>query len=473
MSFEVRMMYFSKRLNSTLRPPRDGGTEYDCVLKDGSGLVSPVITLNLGLINPPTGFNYCYIPAFNRYYRVREWFFNDALWSAQLDCDVLASYKDQIGAATLYVLRSASFHNDNVVDEKYPMLASATNQKVDSDINFVSSFSAGTYVIGVLSGGNSATGAVSYYAMTPTNFSNFAEEMFSDDNFNISEITEDISSDLWKSLFNPYQYISACLWLPFEYQSGESVTKVKFGWWDNFPLTGSLINTVTHTIDGYITVPKHPQAATRGNYLNMSPFTSYILHIMPFGDIPIDGGKILNYSQLHIRILVDLGTGKAILTVYGYGGDIQTQKLLATQSCMLGVQIPIAQVNSDVIGTATSAVSGIAGVIGSVMKGDIAGAIQQGSSAVGNAVDNITPDLTGGGSQGSAAAFRENIALYATFHDVASWDVEHYGRPLMERRQISTCKGFVQVADGDVSLPATADECERVAELLESGFYYE
>ena len=89
MSFEVRMMYFSKRLNSTLRPPRDGGTEYDCVLKDGSGLVSPVITLNLGLINPPTGFNYCYIPAFNRYYRVREWFFNDALWSAQLDCDVL------------------------------------------------------------------------------------------------------------------------------------------------------------------------------------------------------------------------------------------------------------------------------------------------------------------------------------------------------------------------------------------------
>ena len=62
MSFTVTLYNFSKKENSTGRPA--SGADFPCVLKDGTGILNPVITLDLGLSSSPAGYNYAYIHAF-------------------------------------------------------------------------------------------------------------------------------------------------------------------------------------------------------------------------------------------------------------------------------------------------------------------------------------------------------------------------------------------------------------------------
>ena len=475
MSFPVTFYEFSKKINSTLQPPAPetgAGTTWDCTLKDDCGIVSPVITVNIGLTFEPSGFNYCYIRAFRRYYKVREWTFSGGLWSAALTCDVLASYKANIGAASLYVLRSASFPDGSIIDNKYPLIAGATTVATHFDNLFTTFYGKGTYVLSVLTGGSNS-GAVVYYAMSAENFKDFASQLFSDDNFNASEFAEDVSTDLWKSMFNPYQFISSCIWLPFEItEYTVPVSKIKFGWWEINVVADRIIRPIK-IFNSFVTLPKHPKTAERGTYLNMHPWTSHILHCMPFGDIPIDGGKLIGSDILNIRITVDCGTGSAVLTVFGDGVGTGAERLIDTESASLGVPIPIAQVNSDVAGLAGSVIGGVGGTIANLLSGNIAGAINSAISGIGNAADSITPELTGGGLQGSVSAFADPITLYSVFYGVSEWDPEHYGRPTMKKLTISSCRGFVQVADGDVSLPATTAESEMVRSYLEAGFYYE
>ena len=51
--------------------------------------MAPVIKLDIGLDNSPSGYNYAYIPDFNKYYYVSEWMFEERLWVAYLEEDVL------------------------------------------------------------------------------------------------------------------------------------------------------------------------------------------------------------------------------------------------------------------------------------------------------------------------------------------------------------------------------------------------
>ena len=120
MGFTVNFYQFNKEDNSTKRPTSPS-VSYDCIIKRGSGLIAPKIELGIGLSTTPI-WNYCYIPNFNRYYYVSEWFFDNAMWTANLTCDVLATYKSEIGSADLYALRTSvsSLYDGRIPDTLYP-----------------------------------------------------------------------------------------------------------------------------------------------------------------------------------------------------------------------------------------------------------------------------------------------------------------------------------------------------------------
>ena len=105
MAFVVNFYNFAKRENSTARP--SGGTSFNCILKSESSIINPTIELQLSIDTAPS-YNYAYIPSYNRYYFVKEWTFNNRLWSASLSVDVLATYKTEIGNSFLYVTRSSA-----------------------------------------------------------------------------------------------------------------------------------------------------------------------------------------------------------------------------------------------------------------------------------------------------------------------------------------------------------------------------
>ena len=121
-----------KKLNSTKIPTYGYYDEIDLTveLKAVTNLFTPSLVIsadtftdNQGNIVNPMQYNYCYLPDFQRYYFVNDWTFSGRHWIASLSIDVLGTYKSQIGASSLYVLRSASHSNGRVTDNKYPVIA--------------------------------------------------------------------------------------------------------------------------------------------------------------------------------------------------------------------------------------------------------------------------------------------------------------------------------------------------------------
>ena len=69
---------------------------------------------------------------------------------------------------------------------------------------------------------NDAVGAITYYAMTSDQFGDLKSYLFSNNNLTAMGITDsqgvplvsDMSTQILKTLYNPYQYIISCIWLP-------------------------------------------------------------------------------------------------------------------------------------------------------------------------------------------------------------------------------------------------------------------
>ena len=115
MSINAYFYKFSKTIDSTERPS-GSGTTFPIVLKGAVTITAPVIELTSAAMD----YNYCYIPAFGRYYFVQNaTILTDDIIQYSLSVDVLATWKSEILASSLYVTRSASSYNLFLPDETW------------------------------------------------------------------------------------------------------------------------------------------------------------------------------------------------------------------------------------------------------------------------------------------------------------------------------------------------------------------
>lgn len=459
MSFNAYFYTFQKRVNST-KQPTGTGASYSIVLKDGCSTYAPEIKLDLGLGTSPAAYNYCYIPDFGRYYWISEWVFEDRLWCARCKVDPLASFKSQIGATSCYIARSASSYDLKVVDNYYPALAKNTHlaNTVTSPFN-----KTGTYVIGIQgkgSGGNG--GAVTYYAGDSASMKTLVNYMLSSpSSYQVSEISE----ELLMCIFNPLQYIVSCMWFPFSVPTmGGSVT---CGWWD---VSGSGLAQVASLEWGAnlsISIPKHPKASSRGNYLNLSPFAKYRLEAGQWGVIPLDAFNLLDSSSLTLDWKVDLMTGSGRLNVQFRDNIIYD----AIYTAQIGVPIQLGQ-NMLNQGALTGAGGGFIDTVKSAITGDPAGMLTSGLSAIGNAaaVTQSIPSMVG--SNGTIS-FNNIFGIMADFLDIADEDLSGRGRPLCQVKTISSLSGYIMCMDADPQIGCSDRELAEVVTYMDGGFYYE
>lgn len=103
-------------------------------LKEITSVMNPVITIEY---NTPTGFNYCYIPTFERYYFVSDvTIIRNNLIQLKLSVDVLESFKTQILAQNVIINKSQSNKQLYLPDENWKTLV-----KTKTDIvNFPNGF---------------------------------------------------------------------------------------------------------------------------------------------------------------------------------------------------------------------------------------------------------------------------------------------------------------------------------------------
>ena len=459
---------FAKRTNSTKRP--SGGQEFGIDLKAPCNIIDPEI--KIATQSDPTGYNYCYLPTFSRYYWVKNWTYADGLWNASLTVDTLASYRDEIGHSTEYVVRSSAKYNGTISDGLYPATAEVRSVTCAFQGGFSETISGGFFVIGFIAKAPNSIGAVTYVVMSPENAKKLSSKLLTDVSY-LSIDNAEISDSLTKILFNPYQYIVSCNYFPFDVAELTAhlplVSSIDVGWWSvDVPcwILGEDNNNLTKSVS--VGVPMHPQSASRGGYCNASPYTDYTIFLQPFGVIPLDASKLWGATTLSIQYMVDLFTGDSILRMF-----TDTNQLVHETTAKLGVPIQLSNITFDVPSGGGLLQTGIAAAVGGLQAALTGGSFSDVGNGILNAAQATNADVASKGATGSTIAFDSVPYMVARFKILVDDNNEDHGRPLCKRVQLSTIPGFIMVNDPDIALNATAAEIDSVKSYMKNGFFLE
>ena len=470
----VSLMSFSKKKNSTATPS-SGGSALSGTLREGCSVIRPVIGFDLGRITY-SNYNYAYISDFGRYYYIQDWAWEGGLWWAYMETDPMASFKDGIGTSSCYVLRAASEYDNSIIDNMYPTEAYSYGTSPAEYVDYlgIENLSDSMYIVGIIGQGDGGSGgAVTYYAFTEGQLSVFKSQLLTNTDFvGITEIT----TELLKSLLNPFQYVVSCMWFPISYSnvSGSTVSSIKLGWW-TINATAKKISATTYSLSEFsINVEAVPKAVTDGGGFRFSsPFSTYTLIIPPIGEINLDSQIIaegVHYSgqqhttQVSCKIRIDLMTGN------GYMELFCREYTLGFYEGKFGVACQLGQVTQNVAGSISSA----SGALASMAAGN---AIVGGLSAIASVISGIQyamPRVETRGLNAGRALYSYGAYVTSKYNPPVVGDPNENGRPLFRTKTISSLSGYIKTMNADVVLAGATDaEQEQVRAFMNGGFFYE
>lgn len=460
---------FSKEHNSTKQP--SGGTVVNCYLKDDTSLINPVFILD------SANFSVNYVQWGSRYY-----FVDDVVSvrnsTVELHCsvDALASWKSAIGSSSQYVTRSASQYDEGIIDNLYPARVMETVSDTVIDLNMSADQAKTTFVVGIINKMAESSGGIMYYLFTPNMFATLLQYMFGGNWLDAP--LDEISIELQKELVNPFQYIVSVQAFPYDlFDSNLPVAHVAFGYWELQPTMATYYLTPEYRylqIISSVELPSHPQAGSRGIYLNASPYTRRTLHCFGFGSIPLDPINFIHNNRITLHLSVDKFNGVGKLEISNTG-DTDTYQTLFGE---IGIPIPISQITSNLMGAVGAVLSVPLGMAGAGLAG-ISGSTKAilGStgalSGVGNAVESLMPSIQSSGTVGSGVYYLHRPHVTSQFMNLVPIDVARNGRPLMQTKTINTLSGFILVENPDVDIPGTTQEKDIISNYMRTGFYYE
>lgn len=479
---------FAKKVNSTKAPlVTDATRTLTGYLIEPCSIMNPTFKIERFASDAsPQSYTYAYISEFARFYFVEDWSWADGLWLCKLKEDVLASFKTQIANRTEYVLRTDSTTNFNgeITDTTYPATTDIELSTLLGSNPFTpATLSAGVFIVGIISGDDSnAVGAISYFIMTSTQFGRLKKILFSNENLQTmgiidssgQQLVQDLSQEVLKTLYNPYQYIASCMWFPIDIDdivNKTQVSVIKIGWWSYNIVCYSLTYPMMNLQESAITIPSHPQASTRGSYLNHAPYTKLTIRGR-YGSIPLDTAWFTTGDSVYVHYNIDLITGQCRALIERNRPNFGVTVLLE-RNFEVGTPIQIAQIGIDYIGTATTAISAGATAAQQAVTLNVGGAIATVANGIYNTLQTSMPQLETGGSNGSFLSSNIQTVLQAMFYKIVDEDIEHRGRPLCELRQLSTLSGFVLCAEGELDLNCFDNERKEILHYLTTGFFME
>ena len=325
---------FSKRANSTLRPS-GGGTSKTCELKEGTSELFPVFILKQGT---DMGFNYVYVPAFNRYYWVTDCVNDHKFVYYYCRVDVLASYYNDFKDTFQYVSRSATRANSWIKDTYYP----PTLKKDFSFHKFVGESNpfaeimdtdGGVFILGVVNGKTDSSapdqiGGITYYVLSHSQMRTLMDNLVGDASFMSENVLFGITKSIMKDLINPLSWISTCYYLPIPVGTFSNSTYVTSGpmvcgRWNMPNMSGNYRVLKERAKSWFIrvyansyTMDHHPQYSSHGAYMDTAPFTERILRTGPWGDITLDTDELVYRTGNDIYMTIDCDfMGNAILRI--------------------------------------------------------------------------------------------------------------------------------------------------------------
>ena len=503
----ITFYQFSKRTNST-KIVNVTGTTLTCELKGTTTIFNPTLVIKAvpAAWNPI--WNYCYIPGFDRYYFIDNWTWLNGVWECSLVCDVLASFKTEIGNMSEYVLRSSYESDGRITDDAYIVKAQVNTHMTMLPEFFVRVMTGGFYIIGIVGKESTATqGAITYYQMSADEMARLRAYLLSDTfltDQGLTNLANFIPADATKVIYNPYQYIVSCMWFPLPMSAIDSawktqVSTIDFGWWNTgtgFSAYRLASNVPYYTQTENISLTSHPQI-TRGEYMNHAPYTSRVLRLSPFNEIQLpdcyfDTGDVL---RIEFQCEFISGLGNLVLRAMSYNGETYSERMLITRLTQkIGVDIQLAQVGTDYFGAYTQNLTDAnyqfdqsIGQLGSIDLSSYASAAKSGlnvgsgfakaveyqTARMGNYLKAKAPQLLTAGSNGSLLSLAQNNYLCETFYIAVDDDPAQLGKPLCKVKTLNTIPGYILVRNPDISIACFEVERTLIAEFLTTGFFYE
>lgn len=450
---EIIFYKFSKRKNST-KQAFNGVSYKHGTLKDFCSITKPVILVDMGKI---PDYNYAYITEFKRYYYITNVVVESGtMCRVYMAVDVLASYKDDILKADVFVQR---WSRSDVIDIMDGQCVARANPEQRIETGVLPIDSDGHFVLGVT--GKNGANAVAYYDLNKTQLELLMNFLFTEDNFK-----DVISEEVVKSFFNPFDFIVSCMWFPFPH-SPANKRRIDFGWFSNDEIMGVLLegNSLTSG-ELWVTIPRmYP----KGDFRN-SAFISYKIYIPFFGEIPIDANIISKADVISYKFVVDIATGKAQCQL-GYGDfsimESGSGTVFMRLEGQMGCPIALAQTNTDIIGGAVSAIGSVAGFLKNPQ-----GAVEGVVSAVENAMP--VPEIKSGNGCRSTLDFERNVKLTATMYRANVLNPEDRGYIYCKRQTLGSLGGGFAICDNaSIPLSATEEEIAEVNNYVNGGIYIE
>ena len=478
----VNFATIAKKRNSTLIPA-GGGNTYNCKLKAGCSITHPVIELQWDGSGSPVTYNYASIQDFGaRDYWIDTWTYQDRKWIASCSVDVLGTYKQDIGQASKYVLRSASEEDVDVIDTIYPSKLPVTSEiTLPTFTDWATSFDGGRFVVGIVGQNNTFSAAgVGYVVLDSSGLQNLIHACFTEDETlwqtpvtpttDLAEALNQYGDKMSKSVNNPIQFINSVVWVPFVPTTG-TYTTIWLGRTNTGISAPSLAAPIyTRTFSFSNLVPSGIDT-THGVWRALEPFCRYTMVFPPFGSYELDAAMVhRKYGQIQGQVKVDCITGEAYMNAYDYG--ISGAAKIGIPLSLAGSSVDYLDQALAVVNTAADAAGGVADII--LGKGSVAGTIKNTASGIASVMRASAPTATQGSVGGGMAALNSPRYVLCKWYDPVDENNDEKGRPLCQVKTISSLSGYVQCADGEVEIQgATADELREIEAFLTGGFYYE
>lgn len=462
MSYKIKLGTFKKHENSTAQPNTTGWTELDVVLKNGSEINAPVLTLNIDY-NTIVNFNYAVM--FDKYYFITSRnMIRSGLCEIGLRVDPMATYKTDIGATNLYILRSSATSDGNIPDNFYATTGAVTRNRQTQPVNTIPVFANGVIVVNLM-GSRTNTGTT-LVQFTPANFTAFINALYRTiGDFPLDNILKQVVNFFGG---NPADLVGGAMWFPYPFEV-TGLESIKIGSWDSGVQGGIISNLVmSQSIPEYTyTLNKHPQAASRGAYLNLSPFTRYTLGVPCGGVVELDTTQLIDQTSITLFRKMEAGSGNCITRVVANPSG----RVVAYLSGQIGIPININGSNNGAA-LASGTIATIGSAAAAAFTGGATAIIGAVTAGIGTAATAMQ-GTAGSSSLGAATIIGESGWLDTTFNGITAEDNTNNGRPLCIVSTPATLGGYMQAYKSTVEINDTIEIQEIIASFIETGFYYE
>ena len=471
----ITLYKFTKRRNSTMvispNPTTnsplnvDGTFNYACDLDT----IELRITVPAENQNRIFDYNYCILWGYRRWYYIDRWGFDNGFAIAYCKIDLFATFRLHILNSYVMLSRMSYLYSNSTYgtllnDSLYPASPIIDTRRVTYTANnmFSAKPSEGVFIISVLSTDAPCYGAVNYYVLSAAQFAVLVSNMVANSSTEAgSWKNTDLSSQMLKSVVSPIQYITSCRWLPIKIVSTiyTTVSNIKLGPWSSGAAGARITDSAVPEVSAYgkLVIPDIP-AENQNNMVcyGYPPYATYTLFNSLFGTIEIDGNAINSVRQicssvspaiepyLDMRMKANVITGTCIFRLYAptsprtiSGTEPDDFNLLFQIEQNVSADIPLAEISTNYVQMAKSAVntvSGITSAVGAAFSKDAFGAVNGVANAVNSGIDvlkyAVAPEVKSNSAAGGKGFYStiDKFELQGTYYRTVRTDYKQTGR---------------------------------------------